>query len=74
MAARSDLGGMSFAFTVNKGGEQWQGSRRELRSVNLIEISVVSAFPAYDHTTVQARRQITLPPRLMYAKRYLETV
>jgi phage head maturation protease len=65
---------MSFAFTVGKDGETWQGNRRELRSVNLIEISVVSAFPAYNETSVQARGQITLPPRLMYARRYLETL
>lgn len=74
MAARSDLGGMSFAFTVGKDGERWQGNRRELRSVNLIEVSVVSAWPAYDHTTVQARRKVYLPPRLMYAKRFMETL
>src|SRR5690242_9609829 len=44
LATRGDLGGMSFGFTVNgKDGEQWTGNRRELRSVNLVEISVVSA-------------------------------
>lgn len=74
MAARSDLGGMSFAFRVDEDGEHWQGNRRELRTVHLIEVSVVSAFPAYNETSVQARRQITLPPRLMYAKRYMETL
>lgn len=74
MAARSDLGGMSFAFTVDKGGEQWQGNKRELRSVKLMEISVVQAFPAYDGTIVQARQKIILPPKLTYARRYLETL
>lgn len=74
MAARSDLGGMSFAFTVEKDGEHWEGNRRELRNVHLIEVSVVSAFPAYAATTVQARRKVYLPPRLMFAKRFLETL
>jgi HK97 family phage prohead protease len=55
MAARSDLGGASFAFTVPDGGEHWQGDRRELRSVALHEVSVVQSFPAYDGTSVSAR-------------------
>lgn len=59
LAERGDLGGMSFAFTVDKAGERWEGKRRELRSVTLHEISVVSAWPAYDGTTVAAR---AMPP------------
>ncbi len=55
LAERGDLGGMSFAFTVPKGGDIWKGQRRELRSVNLHEISVVSAWPAYPDTEVTAR-------------------
>ena len=53
LAERSDLGGMSFGFTVAKDGERWQGDRRELRSITLHEISVVSAWPAYEGTLVQ---------------------
>lgn len=57
MAERRDLGGMSFGFKVSPdGGESWPTSSvRELRSVELIEISVVQAFPAYSQTSVSAR-------------------
>ena len=55
LAERGDLGGMSFGFTVTENGERWAGNRRELRSVNLVEISVVSAWPAYPDTVVLAR-------------------
>ena len=72
LAERGDLGGMSFGFTVPKGGERWQGNRRELRQVDLREISVVSAWPAYEGTTVAARSRP--PARLALARRYLETV
>lgn len=55
LAERGDLGGMSFGFVVSAGGEAWEGRRRELRAVDLLEVSVVSAWPAYDGTTVEAR-------------------
>ncbi len=71
LATRGDLGGMSFAFTVPKDGERWTGKRRELVSVDLHEISVVSAWPAYEGTVVIPR---TRTPRLNLAGRYLETV
>ena len=61
MAARGDIGGMSFGFRVPAGGDAWNaaGDSRELRSVGLVEISVVHSFPAYSQTTVSARaRQI----------------
>lgn len=70
LAERGDLGGMSFGFTVGKGGESWQGRRRELRAVTLHEISVVSSWPAYNGTVVAARSK--MPPRLANALRYLE--
>lgn len=70
LAERNDLGGMSFGFLVPKGGEAWDGNRRTLTAVDLHEISVVSAWPAYPETTVQARAQA---PRLALARRYLET-
>jgi len=72
LAERGDLGGMSFGFTVPKGGERWQGRRRELRQVDLKEVSVVSAWPAYAETTVAARSRV--PPRLALARLYMETV
>jgi uncharacterized protein len=70
LAERGDLGGMSFAFTVPKDGERWTGRKRELLAVDLHEISVVSAWPAYEGTVVAARIQT---PRLNLVNRYLET-
>ena len=71
LAERGDLGGMSFGFTVPKGGDRWQGQKRELRAVTLHEISVVHAWPAYEGTTVQARAKT---PRLDALRRFLVTV
>jgi len=71
LAERGDLGGMSFGFTVSKNGERWNGRKRELSAVELHEVSVVSAWPAYDKTTVNARNQT---PKLNLAIRYMETV
>ncbi len=70
LAERGDLGGMSFGFLVPKDGETWDGNRRTLTAVDLREISVVSAWPAYPDTTVAARAQA---PRLALARLYLET-
>lgn len=72
LAERGDLGGMSFGFTVPKGGERWTGNRRELRAIDLKEVSVVSAWPAYGDTTVAARCRV--PARLALARLYMETV
>lgn len=55
LAERGDLGGMSFGFTVPEGGEEWQGKTRTLRSIDLREVSVVSAWPAYPDTEVALR-------------------
>lgn len=57
LARRGDLGGMSFGFRVAPGGERWNASRTErtLTDIDLVEISVVSSFPAYQGTTVAAR-------------------
>lgn len=75
LAERSDLGGMSFGFTVAPGGDAWTGERRELRAVTLHEISVVLAWPAYQGTVVQARSAGPgAPLRLALASRYLETL
>jgi HK97 family phage prohead protease len=71
LAERGDLGGMSFAFTVPKDGERWTGRKRELVAVDLHEISVVSAWPAYEGTVVIPRSRT---PRLNLANRYLETI
>ena len=54
LAERRDLGGMSFGFRVKD--EHWPArDRRELRAVQLIEVSVVHAHPAYTQTSVSAR-------------------
>ncbi len=60
LAERSDLGGMSFGFLVPSGGESWTGNRRSLRAVDLREISVVSAFPAYPDTSIAQTMSATL--------------
>lgn len=69
LAERGDLGGMSFGFTPTD--EHWEGRRRELRAVDLREVSVVAAWPAYENTSVAARFAL---PRVALAKRYLETI
>jgi HK97 family phage prohead protease len=54
LAERGDLGGMSFGFRVVD--DHWPDKRtRELRAVELVEVSVVHAFPAYEGTSVAAR-------------------
>ena len=58
LAQRDDLGGMSFGFTVPKGGESWQGQKRTLRAVGLKEISVVSSWPAYEGTEIALRSRM----------------
>lgn len=72
LASRGDLGGMSFGF--NAIDDELIGNKRELRSVELIEISVVQAFPAYDGTIVNARSRVgKFPtPFAAYTARTLE--
>jgi hypothetical protein len=70
LAERNDLGGMSFGFLVPKDGEKWTGRRRELLAIDLREISVVSAWPAYDGTSVVPRSKT---PALNNARLFLET-
>lgn len=69
LAARGDLGGMSFGFHALD--ERFDGNRRELRKVELVEISVVQAFPAYSDTSINLRSGAQLPPRLACAARTL---
>jgi HK97 family phage prohead protease len=58
LAERRDLGGCSFGFRVKD--EAWPAkNRRELRAVDLVEISVVQAFPAYSQTSICARSRMT---------------
>lgn len=69
LAERGDLGGMSFGFTALD--EKRDGDRRELRAVELHEISVVLAWPAYDGTVIQARSLVHSSPFRSYAERAL---
>lgn len=55
LGERGDLGGMSFGFRVHDGGDTWNGDLRELRNVELREISVVQSWPAYSETEVSVR-------------------
>lgn len=74
LARRNDLGGMSFGFRVTT--EAWPlAARRELRAVDLIEISVVQAFAAYASTTVQARsRAVSNGPDARTRRRFLDAL
>lgn len=69
LAERGDLGGMSFGFTAVD--EHREGSMRELRAVELHEISIVLAWPAYGGTVIQARALETAAPFRRYAERAL---
>ena len=55
LAKRGDLGGVSIGFTCPPGGDEWRGDERTLRNINLHEISIIAAVPAYAATTVSAR-------------------
>lgn len=57
---RGDLSGMSFAFTVPKGGDEYDAktNTRTIRQIDKVyEFSIVS-FPAYPETSVEARSVI----------------
>lgn len=69
LAARGDLGGMSFGF--NAVDAPINGEHRELRAVDLMEISVVLAWPAYEGTVVNARSLQMATPFQAYADRTL---
>ena len=73
LAERGDLGGMSFGFVIGKGGEVWNGNKRELRAVDLREISVVSAWPAYDGTIVNARAKAAHGRSLRQSDEWMES-
>ena len=55
MAEAGLLGGVSIGFRVAKGGDVWPTTTtRHLLAVDLVELSLIQAFPAYP-TSVQAR-------------------
>ncbi len=90
LAMRGDLGGASIGFIVEEERVEKDdaGDVRVIVRAELLEISVVSAWPAYADTSVEARRTVYaavarpgsfLPaprssPRLDALKRYLDTV
>jgi HK97 family phage prohead protease len=54
LAERRDLGGMSFSFIAKR--DTWPAAdRRVLHDVDLLEVSIVQAHPAYAGTSVTAR-------------------
>lgn len=53
LAARGDLGGVSFGFRVVK--DTWTDDLRTLNEVELHEVSIVQAWPAYADTSVSLR-------------------
>ena len=54
---RGDVDSMSFGFSVPSGGDSWSndGATRQLNEVRLHEVSIVTAFPAYQATTASVR-------------------
>ena len=87
LAERGDLGGASIGFFVEE--EERDGDVRVVNRARLLEISVVSAWPAYAETSVEARRGFFLSrgqtaggghaaggasPRLDAMRRFLETI
>ena len=73
LAERGDLGGMSFGFRVTD--EAWPAAdRRELRAVDLVEISIVQAFPAYSQTSVSARSRFRSVDPARVRQALLETL
>lgn len=55
---RGDISGMSFAFSVNSGGDSWDDTgdlpTRTIHDMSITEVSAV-AFPAYDDTSLALR-------------------
>lgn len=75
LVKRGDVGGMSFGFVTLR--EAWpKPDQRELRAVSLKEISVVSAWPAYEGTSVAARSKTyaAAHPSLASVRRWLATL
>lgn len=71
LAERGDLGGCSFGFRIPFGGDAWDGDLRKLVRVDLAEISIVQAWPAYPGTNVDPR---TARPALTLRRAWMETI
>jgi len=59
LAATGELGGVSIGFRAKD--EHWTGQRRELRSVELAEISIISGFSAYPTEVSVRNRPLDAP-------------
>lgn len=70
LAEAGSLGGASFGFMVER--DHWSGNLRTLEAVDLREISIVSAWPAYPQTSVSARSAMQHDPDLARRIRILE--
>lgn len=70
LAQRGDVGGMSFGFVATD--DAWTGDHRELRAVELHEVSIVLAWPAYAQTEVNVRSR--QQPIVDLRRLWLETV
>lgn len=74
LAERGDLGGASIGFVVEEEGRD--AGIRVVRRARLLEISIVSSWPAYEGTSVEARRRTSpaATPRRDALRRFLDTV
>lgn len=66
LAEAGTLGGVSVGFRVPRGGEAMIGGVREIRRAELVEVSLISSFPAYPGTSATLRNST---PRLNRAAR-----
>lgn len=71
LAAAGSLGGVSIGFRVNRGGDANVRGVRELRRIELAEVSIVTSFPAYPQTTADLRSST---PRLDRARRLVKVI
>lgn len=74
LVERGDVGGASFGFRVPKGGDRWHGRSRTLVQVDLVDISIIHAHPAYPTTDVSARSRQAPRLSLALARRFLEGI
>ena len=70
LAQRGDIGGVSMGFQAIR--DSWEGERRTLHEVELYEVSIVQAHPAYPTTTVSLRSRQDVD-QLAVLKFWLET-
>ena len=72
LAERGDLGGVSMGFVATR--DSWAGDLRTLHEVELFEVSIVQAHPAYSDTTVSLRSRsnagLRADPRIRWLELY----